>query len=132
MWNLILLTIGYLLQPYTKDIYAIELVNAHIICFLKNMENSHIGNYLLFRFGLGDKEINCSVGNKVWAIEKFGYAAFNANVIEDKNGDEKIRTLDSFNLSIISFVKIDVKGYEISYLKRAYETIKRDKLIIFI
>ena len=32
----------YLLQPYFKNIYAFELVNAHRICFLKNMENFHI------------------------------------------------------------------------------------------
>ena len=122
----------YLLQPYFKNIYAFELVNAHRICFLKNMENFHISNYKLFPFGLGNKAINCSVGNNVWAIEKFGYAAFNAHVIEDKNGDEKIRTLDSFNLSNISFIKIDVEGYEINLLKGAYETIKRDKPVIFI
>ena len=122
----------YLLQPYFKNIYAFELVNAHRICFLKNMENFHISNYKLFPFGLGNKAINCSVGNNVWAIEKFGYAAFNAHVIEDKNGDEKIRTLDSFNLSNISFIKIDVEGYEINLLKGAYETIRRDKPVIFI
>ena len=122
----------YLLQPYFKNIYAFELVNAHRICFLKNMENFHISNYKLFPFGLGNKAINCSVGNNVWAIEKFGYAAFNAHVIEDKNGDEKIRTLDSFNLRNISFIKIDVEGYEINLLKGAYDTIKRDKPVIFI
>ena len=122
----------YLLQPYFKKIYAFELVNAHRICFLKNMESFDIKNFELFRFGLGDKAINCSVGNNNWAIEKFGYAAFNAHVVEDKNGNEKIRTLDSFNLSNISFIKIDVEGYEINLLKGAYETIKRDKPVIFI
>ena len=96
------------------------------------MESFDIKNFELFRFGLGDKAINCFVGNDTWAIEKFGYAAFNAKVVKDKNGNEKIRTLDSFNLSNISFIKIDVEGYELNLLKGAYETIKRDKPVIFI
>ena len=35
-------------------------------------------------------------------------------------------------MSNISFIKIDVEGYEINLLKGAYETIKRDKPVIFI
>jgi FkbM family methyltransferase len=122
----------YLLQPYFKRIYAFELVNAHRLCFLKNMENFNINNYELFPFGLGDKNTKCAIANNKWAIQKFGYAAFNAQVLEDKNGKENLRTLDSLHLKNISFIKIDVEGYELNLLKGGYETIKNNRPVIFI
>tara|TARA_Y100001980_G_C14451214_1_gene235084 strand:+ start:220 stop:876 length:657 start_codon:yes stop_codon:yes gene_type:complete len=122
----------YLLQPYFRKIYAFELVNAHRLCFLKNMNNFNIKNFELFPYGLGDKNIKSLVGNEQGFIDKYGYAAFNAQVVEDKNGQEYVRTLDSFNLNNISFIKIDVEGYELNLLKGAEETIEKNKPVIFI
>ena len=122
----------YLLQPYFNKVYAFELVNAHRLCFLKNMSNFNIKNFELFPFGLGHKNFKCLVGNEQGFIDKFGYAAFNAQVVEDKNGQENVRTLDSFNLDNISFIKIDVEGYELNLLKGAQETIEKNKPVIFI
>ena len=122
----------YLLQPYFKKIYAFELVNAHRLCFLKNMNNFNLKNFELFPYGLGDKNIKCLVGNEQGFIDKYGYAAFNAQVVEDINGNENVRTLDSFNLNNISFIKIDVEGYELNLLKGAEETLDKNKPVIFI
>ena len=91
-----------------------------------------INNFELFPFGLGDKTIKSFVGNDKWAMDKFGYAAFNAKVVEDKNGNENVTTLDTFNLKNISFIKIDVEGYEINLLKGALKTIEKNKPVIFI
>ena len=122
----------YLLYPYFKKIYAFELVNVHRLCFLKNMSSFKIKNFELFPCGLGHKNFKSFVGNEKRFIDKFGYAAFNAHVVEDKNGQENIRTLDSFNLKNISFIKIDVEGYELNLLKGAEETIEKNKPVIFI
>ena len=122
----------YLLHPYFKKVYAFELAGVHRQCFLKNMSAFNINNFELFPFGLGDKTIKSFVGNDKWAIDKFGYAAFNAKVVEDKNGNENVRTLDSFNLKNISFIKIDVEGYELNLLKGAFNTIEKNKPLIFI
>ena len=51
---------------------------------------------------------------------------------EDKNGNESVTTLDSFNLDNISFIKIDVEGYELKLLKGAFNTIEKNKPVIFI
>ena len=91
-----------------------------------------INNFELFPFGLGDKTIKSFVGNDKWAMDKFGYAAFNAKVVENKNGNENVTTLDTFNLKNISFIKIDVEGYELNLLKGALNTIEKNKPMIFI
>ena len=91
-----------------------------------------INNFELFPFGLGDKTIKSFVGNDKWAMDKFGYAAFNAKVVENKNGNENVTTLDTFNLKNISFIKIDVEGYELNLLKGAFNTIEKNKPLIFI
>tara|TARA_B100001287_G_scaffold23729_1_gene17282 strand:- start:173 stop:826 length:654 start_codon:yes stop_codon:yes gene_type:complete len=122
----------YLLHPYFKKVYAFELVGVHRQCFLKNMSALSINNFELFPFGLGDKTIKSFVGNDKWAMDKFGYAAFNAKVIENKNGNENVTTLDTFNLKNISFIKIDVEGYELNLLKGALNTIEKNKPLIFI
>lgn len=122
----------YLLHPYFKKVYAFELADIHRQCLVKNMAALNINNFELFPFGLGDKTIKSFVGNDKWAIDKFGYAAFNAKVVEDKNGNENVRTLDSFNLKNISFIKIDVEGYELNLLKGALNTIEKNKPLIFI
>ena len=122
----------YLLHPYFKKIYAFELVNVHRLCFLKNMSNFNITNFELFPCGLGHKNFKSLVGNEKRFIDKFGYAAFNAHVVEDKNGQENVRTLDSFNLNNVSFIKIDVEGYELNLLKGAEETIEKNKPVVFI
>ena len=122
----------YLLHPYFKKVYAFELVGVHRKCFLKNMSAFNINNFELFPFGLGDKTIKSFVGNDKLIMDKYGYSAYNAKVVEDKNGNEFVTTLDSFNLKNISFIKIDVEGYELKLLEGAYNTIEKNKPLIFI
>lgn len=46
--------------------------------------------------------------------------------------DVEVRTLDSFNLQNVGFIKIDVEGFETEVLKGGIETITRDKPIMYI
>ena len=58
-----------------------------------------------------------------------------ANAISSPNlgcFTENVTTLDSFNLKNISFIKIDVEGYELNLLKGAFNTIEKNKPLIFI
>jgi FkbM family methyltransferase len=41
-------------------------------------------------------------------------------------------TVDSLKISFVSFIKIDVEGYELEVLQGATETIKRDRPILYI
>ena len=45
-------------------------------------------------------------------------------------GNEQVKTLDSFNLQNVDFIKIDAEGYEPLIAKGALETIQRCRPII--
>lgn len=55
-----------------------------------------------------------------------------SNILDDNTGSEKrsikvpIKKLDDFNYNNIGFIKIDVEGHELSVLRGATETIKRN------
>jgi hypothetical protein len=73
--------------------------------------------------GLGDeeKEVSIKTTNK----------SFGTHVDPDKKtGKFRIKTLDSFNLQNVDFIKIDAEGYEPLVAKGALDTIKRCTPII--
>lgn len=59
-----------------------------------------------------------------------------ANGLDDFDSVERVsvdmKTLDSFNLENIGFIKIDVEGHELSVLKGAEQLIMRDRPILLI
>lgn len=60
-----------------------------------------------------------------------------ANALTDVRGkvDEcrvALRTLDSFGLQDVSFVKIDVEGAEVGVLRGGTETLRRERPIVFV
>lgn len=61
--------------------------------------------------------------NATWLLE-------NSNA--EGNIETPVRTLDSFNLSNISFIKVDIEGAELAMLKGATQTIKNNKPVIYL
>ena len=73
--------------------------------------------------GLGEKEKSVSI--------KTTNKSFGTHVDPTKeDGKFKIKTLDSFNLQDVDFIKIDAEGYEPLVAKGAVNTIERCKPII--
>ncbi|HSX12955.1 MAG TPA: FkbM family methyltransferase [Chlamydiales bacterium] len=80
-------------------------------------------NVILLRNALGDYEgqVEMSIRNP----ENEGGTSIG------RDGDiADMRTLDSFNLDNVSFIKIDVESYELNVLRGAKETIQRNKPVI--
>ena len=120
-------------------IYAFEPVN-HRLTELNIVENNLENTVKLFKVGLGS--INCTINvlNNTGAKEGYpgqslvhlnGTTQFTEHKLEDfenKNGDTEIRTLDSYNLTNIGFIKIDCEGMELNILEGSKETIINNNL----
>ena len=76
-------------------------------CYIKNITNS---NYTLYPYGLGKENKKISV---LYSPEETG----NTHASNEGNLEIEVKTIDSFNLEDIDYIKIDAEGYEIEVVK---------------
>lgn len=102
----------------TKYIWAFEPNSSVRECYVMNM--SRFDNYTIYPIALGDKNTKGYLN-----VEKDNSG--NTNIDPIKSGDTEIKTLDSFNLKQIDYMKVDAEGYEYNIVQGAKETIERCK-----
>ena len=102
----------------TRYIWAFEPNSSVRECYVMNM--SRFDNYTIYPIALGDKNTKGYLN-----VEKDNSG--NTNIDPIKSGDTEIKTLDSFNLKQIDYMKVDAEGYEYNIVQGAKETIERCK-----
>lgn len=114
--------IGLFSWPMAKDFESIEAFEAmpsHRACWYKNMEG--ITNATLHACALGESEGRAKV-----ATRTVGSSGDTGVDPTGKTGKQvNMRTLDSFGLTDVDFLKVDVEGYELFVLRGSVETLKR-------
>jgi len=83
-------------------------------CFKRNITET---NVILWPYALSNKAHTATQG-------------FNSTMLRQGDGDVECRTLDSFALTNVDFVKIDVDGFEVPLLEGARDTLTRNTPVI--
>ncbi len=118
---------SYKLSKMFREVHSFE-VNSTLIQGLL----AYGGNVKVYNKGLSDVEGGATLYTPIVKGQKLtGWSSFSKDNCPDAEEliatDVDIATLDSFNISNVSFIKIDVEGHEIHVLHGAIETIRRDR-----
>ena len=117
--------IGFWSKDFTntfKHTYAFDPIPQVRECYIKNITNS---NYTLYPYGLGKENKKISV---LYSPKETG----NTHASDKGNLEIEVKTIDTFNLPNIDYIKIDAEGYEIEVVEGAKELIERCKPFIHI
>ena len=105
----------YLMQDFAK-VHCFEPNPIFAECWRKNIPSDQ--NAILHQVGLGDAEHTATFDQPLH------------QKLQRTPGNIEIKTLDSYQLTHIDFIKIDVDGYEDLLVKGAQETIANNRPVI--
>ncbi len=103
-----------------RRVYAFEPVPAHRECFEMNAPEAEL--------------IPCALGEKSGTVKLKWDARSTGNTKVAQDGDvtADLKTLDSFGIRNVGFIKIDCEGYEMNVLKGGEETIRKWHPVIIV
>lgn len=113
---------SYNLNSKFSKIYAFEVDAPVRECLKKNVEKFQLDNVVICDCGLSDKEEQVSLN--------YLKNTFGTHVNKEVSGTNICKTLDSFELTEVGFIKLDCEGYEPYILQGAEQTIKKYKPVI--
>jgi FkbM family methyltransferase len=113
---------SYNLNSKFSKIYAFEVDTPVRECLKKNVEKFQLDNVVVCDCGLSDKE----------ELVALNYLknTFGTYINKEVSGTNICKTLDSFELTEVGFIKLDCEGYEPYILRGAEQTIKKYKPVI--
>ena len=113
---------SYNLNSKFSKIYAFEVDTPVRDCLKKNVETFQLDNVVVCDCGLSDKEEFVSLN--------YLKNTFGTHINKEVSGTNICKTLDSFELTEVGFIKLDCDGYEPYILRGAEQTIKKYKPVI--
>jgi FkbM family methyltransferase len=113
---------SYNLNSRFSKIHAFEVDTPVRDCLKKNVEKFQLDNVVVCDCGLSDKEELVSLN--------YLKNTFGTHINKQVSGTHSCRTLDSFELKDVGFIKLDCEGYEPYILRGAEQTIKKYRPVI--
>ena len=114
---------SFRLSQSFEHVHAYEVNTKLLPSLVYNLDMKKVYNVTTHPVGLGDTEKDVDI------IET--HKSFSTHIDPNATkGKYKVKTLDSFNLQNVDFIKIDAEGYEPLIAKGAIETLQRCKPII--
>jgi FkbM family methyltransferase len=113
---------SYNLNSKFSKIYAFEVDTPVRMCLEKNVEKFQLDNVVVCDCGLSDKEESVALN--------YLKNTFGTHINKEVPGTHICKTLDSFELTEVGFIKLDCEGYEPYILKGAEQTIKKYRPVI--
>jgi FkbM family methyltransferase len=107
------------LAPAFREVHAFEPAPRHAELFRHNVPNS---NVTLHEVALGD-------GPGVCEVQWFGESS-GSTFVRPGTGDVEVRSLDSYELNDVDFIKLDVEGFELQVVEGARATLLRNRPMV--
>jgi FkbM family methyltransferase len=122
------------MAPIFEKVYAFEPIPKHIECHKENLKD--YSNVVLNEIGLSNKEgtavireLDFNSGSSTLEWKKL---TTKETKHKQRQTEINLKTLDSYELTNIDFIKMDVEGHEVSTIEGAKETLINNSPIIFI
>jgi FkbM family methyltransferase len=115
------------LAPYSKMVYAFEPQKSTFYALCGSVALSGLDNIECERFGLGDAAQVGDLELKIRSVDGGGSSVQNISgerILRTETS--KIKTLDSYELKDVGFIKMDVEHNELQVLHGAVETIRNN------
>ena len=123
---------GFMSEGFTnhfEHVHAFELITPIRECLVENL--GHLSNLTIHEHGLGPAED---------MVRSYFYPLYTGHCslvdLQLKSPREKvvctIKPLDSYGLTDVDFIKLDVEGYELEVLKGAVNTLKNNSPLVMI
>lgn len=121
-------------------VYSFEPLQAHIDCFSKNFGGMDASHVELFGCALGERAELLPMATKIASCgdSSIAQAADGLPILELVNGEHQqyknipVKTMDSFDLLEVDFIKLDCEGFELFALRGGEKTILRDRPVIIV
>ncbi len=120
-------TLYFIKKWGVKKVWSFEPVPSTFAILKKNVEINGLSDRVAVEnVGVGEKEYRASVKEEI-KNNRGG-----TSIKEDSEGTFTVKTIDSYNLTDVSLMKIDTEGYEVRVLQGAKNTIVRNRPVILV
>ena len=101
-----------------ERVVAFEPVEAHRACFARNVEAANVGLKA------------CALGKEEGSVSIYTAPTSSGDSYVNGGGEIPMKTLDSFDLAGVDFIKIDCEGYEENVLRGAEHLLRTWKPVV--